>query len=262
MPELPDVACFRQYIDATALHQEIAAVHAGRTDVLDGTTPQALGRRLDGRSFRATRRHGKYLFVALDDGGYLVMHFGMTGYPAYARSDHDPPEHTRLRVEFRNGHRLAYVCQRLLGHVTLAADIDAFVQEQGLGPDALSLDEADLSNRLRPHRGMVKPVLMDQSVVAGLGNVYTDEILFHARIHPRARIAGFDAGTCHALHRAMCHVLQRAIRDRADPQRMPASWLLPHREEGDRCPRCDGGIRQLRVGGRSTYVCPRCQSGD
>lgn len=260
MPELPDVEYFSQYLDATALHQCIAAVHVQRDDVLDDDlSSRRLVRQLKGRAFQATRRHGKHLPVELDDGGFLVLHFGMTGYLDYAMDRGDPPAHTRLRIDFDNGYRLAYVCQRMLGHVALAEDMDAFVKARELGPDALALDKAGLRERLEPHRGMVKPVLMDQSVLAGLGNVYTDEILFHARLHPRAPIADFDDDAYTRLYRSLRHVLQRAIDAHADPERMPRTWLLPHRQPDAECPRCSGQVQRTQVGGRSTYACPSCQ---
>ncbi len=103
---------------------------------------------------------------------------------------------------------------------------------------------------------------MDQSLIAGLGNVYSDEILFQAGIHPRSPLAHLDARGLRRLERSLADVLRAAIRAKADPRAMPAWFLLPHREPGARCPRCGGRIERIRLGGRSAYLCPghqRCR---
>lgn len=259
MPELPDVEVFRRYLESTSMRQSIAHVHVEAPGLLEETSAQGLGRALKGRRFVDTRRHGKYLFAGLDSGSWLLLHFGMTGYLDYARDSNEAPEHTALRIDFVNGARLAYVSQRKLGRVRLIDDIRHYIEHQGLGPDVASLSEEHLRKLIRSHHGMIKPFLMNQETLAGLGNVYSDETLFHAGIHPKAKLDDMSDDQIGRLHRAIGRVVSRAIDAGVDVSRMPESWLLPNREEGRTCPRCGGTIRQIHAAGRTAYYCPGCQ---
>lgn len=259
MPELPDVEVFRRQLDRTARGKRVRHVSAPKSRVLQ-VPPSTLRSHLEGKRLGAARRHGKLLFVELDGGDEnLVLHFGMTGFPAYYRRDADKPEHTRVELELDDGHRLAYDDQRLFGEVSLARDPDELIRERGLGPDALGLSRRQLEQRLGDRRGAIKPALMDQKRIAGLGNIYVDEILFHARLHPRTKVEELKARDWDRLHRAMGHVLRRAIEAGADPERMPRTWLLPHRGQGEHCPRCGTRLARVRIQNRSSWVCPKCQ---
>lgn len=127
------------------------------------------------------------------------------------------------------------------------------------GPDALTLTWDQFRNRVSGRARAVKSVLMDQQVLAGIGNIYSDEILFHARIHPLTKANSLDKRQLHTVYKATGYVLKTAIKSRADPTRVPRSWLLGHRESSASCPRCHGPIERITFNQRSTYVCPRCQ---
>lgn len=261
MPELPDVQVFKEYLDATSLHQTIDRVEIGRRDILGGVSPRSLQRRLKRQALESSRRHGKYLFAKSSGGGWLVLHFGMTGYLDYSTTE-NPPEHTRVLLRFENGARLAYTCMRMLGSVDWAEDPDVFVEKKGLGIDADSdeLDIARFREVLSSKRGSIKSALMDQETIAGLGNVYTDEILFQARVHPKAIAADLDENMLKEIHRQLHRVLATSVRARAQPERMPKSFLVPRRGQDDaRCPRCNASLDTAKVSGRTTYLCPRCQ---
>lgn len=121
-------------------------------------------------------------------------------------------------------------------------------------------DVADeLSALLEGRRGSVKGALMDQALLAGLGNIYTDEVLFQAGIHPRSPVAALDEDDIERLHRELGDVVRTAIRQRADVAVLPEHWLLPNREDGAPCPRCGGTIRKSKVSGRTTYHCTKHQ---
>lgn len=261
MPELPDVETFKRYVDATALHQPIETVEVDAARELNGMAPVTLARRLSGQSLERTHRHGKHLFVHVSGDGWLRLHFGMTGRLRYFRDDDKRPDHTRLLLRFDNGYQLAYDCQRRLGSIGLVDDPDAFINDNELGPDALdpALDESGFCKLMADRRGTVKPALMDQAFIAGLGNVYVDEILFRARLHPRAEPRKLDAKTCGRLYRAMHDILDEAIACQADPDRLPGSWLLHHKSPGETCPRCGEPLDKITVSGRSTWFCPGCQ---
>lgn len=259
MPELPDVEVFKRYFDRTASGRTVEHAHVPSSRVLKksaSTIRSALsGQRVDG-----SKRHGKYLLAELASGRWLVLHFGMTGYLRHYRDDDDAPDHERLRLELVDGWRLGYSCQRLLGQVDLADDPESFAADRSLGPDALGLGLAAFRERLEGRSGAVKSTLMNQKVLAGLGNVYTDEILYQAKIHPETVMDRLDESDLKSLHRTTQRVLKRTIDAQADPAKVPRTWLLPHRSPDEECPRCDGTVERITVGGRRGYFCPSCQS--
>lgn len=260
MPELPEVETERRYLASHVLHQAVDAVRVPHADILSDTSPSALGRSLKGRAIEWTRRHGKYLFAGFGGDVWLVMHFGMTGTLQYYRHENPAPEYTALLILFEGGHDLAYVSRRRLGRLSLIIDPDKFVAAKRLGPDALDIGLDDFRSRLSGARGNIKAWLMNQSHLAGIGNEYSDEILFQARLHPSRSAGGLSDQETRALHRAMNAVLRKAVDIGADPARMPASWLYPRRAAKARCPRCKGAIATTRSGGRTAYYCPRCQA--
>lgn len=262
MPELPDVEVLGRYLKSTSLHQKIESVEVRNEKVLGGTSSQKLRRALRGRRLESARRHGKYLFVELDGGaagGWLVMHFGMTGSLEYFASPDREPAHARVLLTFENGYRLAFEDQRMLGKVDLAREPEGLISDEDLGPDALDLDSTGFRERLRGKRGAIKPALMDQRLLAGVGNIYADEILFQARIHPGRKAADLSDADLDALSDKTRTVLSQAIERGADPNRLPEDWLLLHRQEGERCPGCGGEVRKIKVSGRGGYYCPACQ---
>lgn len=258
MPELPDVETFGRYLSATALHQKLADVRVQHQRVLVGVSASRLKRTLKGLRFEQTDRHGKYLFVWTDSEPILLLHFGMTGFLQYEK-DRTPGAHDRVLFDFDNGYTLAYVCLRLLGEVSVTDSIEQYVNEHDLGPDALAVDADELTETLQKSRATIKSCLMNQKLIAGIGNVYSDEILFHSRLAPQRRGRSLSRSQAKQLHRRMRHVLEMAVERQADPARMPSSWLLSHRDEGASCPRCDGRIEKTKVAGRSAYWCPKCQ---
>jgi formamidopyrimidine-DNA glycosylase len=259
MPELPDVEVFGDYLEAHALRQRIEAVTVSDTAILDeGTSPQSLGRRLAGRRLEGTRRHGKNLFARISrEGGWLRLHFGMTGKLAYGKDGSEEPPHTRFRMDFENGRYLAFQNQRKLGRVSWVRSIDEWVDERSLGPDALEVDLDAFRERLGGRKGSVKGTLMDQGVIAGLGNVYTDEILFQAGLHPRTPVQDLEEGVLRDLFETMKRVIRRAIEARVED--FPDDFLVPHRNEGEACPRCGTPLERIEVVGRGTYLCPKEQ---
>lgn len=258
MPELPDVEVYRRYLAARALHQRIDSVEVSSPRQLVGISSRGLKRALVRRKLESTRRHGKHLFARIGEGRWLMLHFGMTGSLSYYRNDHGPP-YTRLRLDFGGRRHLAFVDPRRFGSIALADSPRRFIQAHRLGPDALALDRAAFAELAARARGAVKPWLMDQNALAGVGNIYADEILFQARIHPRRSLNALDRRALGRLFTSLRKVLRAAIAARVDAARMPKSFLLRHRKRGARCPRCGGPISTMTVGGRTTYYCSNCQ---
>src|SRR6266702_3349296 len=153
MPELPDVETFKRYLDATSLYQRIADVEMRSAYVLKGISGKELARRLKGRRFESTRRHGKHLFARTDGGTWLRLHFGMTGSLRYFKGEEKVPPHTRVLFVFAKDYRLAFDDQRKFGQVGLLEDVDEFLRKRALGPDALDIDvdEPAIDCRHRQH---------------------------------------------------------------------------------------------------------------
>lgn len=259
MPELPDVESFRRYVDATCLHQTIDDVTLPDAALLAGVSRRRLAQTLPGTQFEKTARHGKHLAVHLAEGHWLLLHFGMTGSLKYYQDAEQEPEHTRLLIRFDNGYHLAYINQRKLGRIRLVDNFTEFTKREQLGPDAAEISRATFRQLVIGGRGTIKTRLMNQNIVAGLGNVYVDEILYHAGYHPASKTSQLNAADANALHRTMRRVLATAIKHRGVPGDMPASWLLPQRDGDGQCPRGHGKLETTKVSGRTTYFCPACQ---
>ncbi len=257
MPELPDVEVYRRYMDKTSLNQKITGVKVLAERILQGVSEKDLVSRLEGKQFVSVDRHGKYMFAKLDSDGYAFFHFGMTGYLKYWRGQGQSPDHSRALFELGNSH-LAFVLQRKLGKLGLTESIDKFVSDNDLGPDALSIDKSSFKNILNRSNAYVKSTLMNQKHLAGIGNIYSDEILFQARIHPKTKSSDLDDGKIDKVFDKMKSVLKTAIEDKANPDEMPDSFLLPNRKKGAHCP-CGGDVKSVKVSGRTSYFCPKCQ---
>lgn len=258
MPELPDVQVFKELVDATSLHRRVTDLML-RQELVEGTNPQTIRDHLRGSELSETRRHGKHLFVHVDGDGWLRLHFGMTGdLVSYAKGDQ--PEYTQLRIDFDDGSHLAYLSERKFGAISWVRDVDQFIEDHDLGPDAIADIDLDRFRRvLAQRRGSIKGTLMNQEALAGLGNVYVDEILFQAGIHPRSDTTALDEDLSLQLFETMHEVVDEAVGDRADPSSFPDDWLLSHRDPDDACPRDGHRLKKIEVSGRSTYLCPHHQ---
>lgn len=259
MPELPDVEYLREYAQATSLHREIVHTSLDEQRLLADTSMQLLARRLKGGSFTAATRHGKHLFLTLAGaGGALMLHFGMTGtLRAYERTQE--PEYARLTLSFADGGNLAYVTRRMLGQIAIVDGLDAYVEDHRLGPDALSVSIHRFESVVRGGRGAIKSTMMNQKRLAGLGSLYTDEILFQAGIDPRRACSSIDDEELATIHAKTGEVCRTAIDAHADPHRLPERYLIRRRSPGASCPGCGGPVTRVTLSGRSTYLCSRCQ---
>jgi formamidopyrimidine-DNA glycosylase len=261
VPELPELEVFKRYVDSYSLHQNIETIEVKNGKVLGRVSASELKHELEGRRFESTRRHGKHLFVELDDGRWLLLHFGMTGSLKYYKDADEEPTHARILISLGSGYHLAFDDQRLFGKVDLIEDPDSYVEEHKLGLDPLALDFPAFRERLEGRRGGIKATLMNQRIFAGIGNIYSDEILFQVRLHPKTSVRLLDESALHELHEQTGRVLRVAIERGTNPGGLPESFLLPHRREGEVCPRGNGTIQKTKAAGRTAYYCPTCQPG-
>lgn len=261
MPELPDVEVFKQYFQSTSLYHTMDRVEFSSERLLKDGPPEKYRDYLEGSSFRNTSRHGKYLFLDVSDQGWLGLHFGMTGRLKYYQADGDRPEYAQGLFCFDHGYNLALVMPRKLGAMYLIDQRREFIERKDLGPDVLNetFDQETFLEILSGSRAMVKSDLMNQQKMAGIGNVYSDEILFQAKIHPETPVRDLNREDKVHLFQTMQKVLKVAINENADPELFPEVYLTGHRDEGEPCPRCGENIKRKKVIGRSSYFCPNCQ---
>lgn len=257
MPELPDVEIYKNYFNRTSLNRIIKKVEVLDNSILFYASVQKLAGNLTGSRINSTARHGKYFFGKTEDGKYLMVHFGMTGRFEY-RNDENIPKYSKVVLRF-SGSLLSYICIRKLGKVSILEDKDKFVKDKKLGPDALSLEWESVKQLVNEKRGKIKGALMDQKFIAGIGNIYADEILFHSKINPQRKVQDLQEEELKKIFNSMGYVLNTAIKREAHPDKVPGSWLLPRRKKEAHCPKCKGKIKKITLSGRSTYYCPSCQ---
>jgi formamidopyrimidine-DNA glycosylase len=257
MPELPDIELYRRQLDEHARGRTLQSVAIRDARVVQQSADE-LAKHLRGRRIEGGRRHGKNLFVLLNDGHALLMHFGMTGTLGYAGEDTPLEDDDAVVFDLDDGQRMTYRSRRKLGKVLWVAEPDDYLAAQHIGPDALELREREIVQRLGDGGGL-KAALMDQGRLAGLGNVYTDEALFQAGLHPRRMLRSLDDEYRLALAKTIRQVLEVAIEHDGDRRRLPPDWLTPHRRKGAKCPRCGTPLETGQVGGRTTFWCPREQ---
>jgi formamidopyrimidine-DNA glycosylase len=271
MPELPEVETIRRQL---APHLQGRTILAAR--ILDPRwtrpePPLRVQRVLCGRRVLGVGRSGKYLVWELSGEVFLLAHLRMTG--TLLLDPASEPPHTRVRFELDGGHRLLYVDPRRFGtgHVVSGTPArDAYLRERiGIEPLTPEFTLEHLRALARGRRAPLKSFVLDQRRIAGVGNIYADEALFRARIHPlrragtltRAQVAELRNGIEEALL-AGIDAKGASIDDFRHVDGARGSFqdrFLVHRREGEPCPRCGTTIRKLVVGGRGTYVCERCQ---
>lgn len=248
----------RRYLEATARHQTIRTAEVKDERILAKVSAKDLEDALVGKQFHCALRHGKRLFLKLHNSLWLALHLGLTGSMIYLEHGAKEPSHTRLRISFENGNSLAFDDPRIFGEVGLTKSPEAFLVERKIGPDALQLDREGFLKIMSGRKGLIKPALLNQSLIAGLGNLYADEALFQAGICPKTR--GLNSVQLAVLFSSIQEVLRTALSTHADLEKLPDSYLLPHRHPGGTCPRDGALLCREKIGGRTSYFCPEHQT--
>ena len=269
MPELPEVETIRRDLAAAIVARRIIDVAVLDSKLVHGTAPERFRERLTGARLRGTARRGKYLVLRLDRG-LLVLHLMMSGR-LQLRATAEPLPHTRLVIEFDRGPVLHFIDVRRFGRAWLVSEREAEGLFARLGPEPLTaeFDWRDLRAGFAGRRVAVKPALLDQRAVAGLGNIYADEALWLARIHPGTPAGSLRAPKLRALAEALVTVLHEGIahggtsfRAYLNSEGKPGAHqhrLNVFRRTGQPCPRCGRPVRRIVLGQRSTHFCANCQ---
>ncbi len=261
MPELPEVETVVRTLAPKLTGRRIVNARFFSRHVVRQKFP-VLARRLKNQPVKSVRRHGKFIVLELDHG-ILSIHLGMTGKLLL---DSEPGPYARAIFELDEG-LLVYDDVRHFGRIEWSAGL--LERAEALGPDALGIALDDFLALLKKRNASVKPLLLNQKFLRGMGNIYTDEALFEAHIHPRAMASSLSKARATRLHRAMVDILTTAIRlkgssisDYVDADGVKGSFQLQHQvygRAGDPCPTCGTAIRRIVVGQRGTHYCPKCQ---
>jgi formamidopyrimidine-DNA glycosylase len=274
MPELPEVETLTRDLRRVGLEgRQITGVLVGWPKTLKGLSPAAFAARLTGAVIRRVTRRAKFLVFELADGGTLLVHLRMTGRFDLGREFQRRGPHEHIVLSLDNGVSVHYVDPRKFGRWILTDTPENILGALGPEPLSRALTARVFAGRFRAHRRQLKPLLLDQSFVAGLGNIYADEALWEARLHPCRRSDTLTAAEIERLYHAVQTVLRRGIQNQgttlgsastnfystAGRRGRNQDALRVFRRTGDPCPRCETRIERLVVGQRGTHICPCCQ---
>ena len=278
MPELPEVETVARGLQKSIAGRRIVSVRLGKTDFIDD--PAALRQHLPGRQIEAVERYGKFMLLRLSTRGNtvengdaeaasLLVHLGMTGQLAPSPAAQPSAKHTHVWFELDDGRELRYTDPRRFGRMAYLTGAVLAEKLTAFGADPLLVSGEEFATRIRSRNAQIKALLLNQSVLRGVGNIYADESLWRAKIHPMRRGAELSKKQAQLLRRVLQDVLRKAIvaggssiSDFLDAEGQPGDYQRHHRaygREGKRCYRCGSTIRRVIVAGRSSYFCPQCQ---
>lgn len=281
MPELPEVETVARGLRQLILGRRILSVSLGKTDFIDD--PVALEQHLPGRQIEAVERYGKFMLLRLSSpaaangasaeedtkSASLLVHLGMTGQMAPSPAAQPREKHTHVSLLLDDGRELRYTDARRFGRIAYLTESPLTEELSRFGADPLEVTFQEFANRIRTRRARIKALLLDQSILRGVGNIYADESLWRAKIHPARLGASLTREQTATLRHALQEILRKAIQMRGssisdflDAAGEPGEYQRHHRaygREGKRCYRCKTVIRRAMVAGRSSYFCPKCQ---
>jgi len=266
LPELPEVETIKEGLRPKLAGLRILGAEVLRAGAVKAPPPEDFCRGLAGNRILGVERRGKYLLFPLEDGRHLIVHLRMTGVLLWDGGD---VPYVSARIALEGGHRLVFQDRRRLGALWLVGDPGEVVG--GLGPEPLGPEftlEA-FRERLKKRSAPIKALLLDQHFLAGLGNMYADEALFQARVHPLKKAKTLSQAETAGLYRAIKEVLSRGIARggaSVDTYRLPDGgkggahlvFQVAHRR-GLPCPACTTPIERIPLRGRGAYFCPKCQ---
>jgi formamidopyrimidine-DNA glycosylase len=256
MPEMADVEVLKRRFNEELRGQKITGVQVLNPALVK---TEDLEKKLTGQKIQEAQRYAKYLFLKIDAKGWLVVHFGLTGHLVFEEDRDKKIPSSAMLVISTDKLNLIYIAYRVFGSVDWCAGPDDFIREKKLGPDAAAISKEDFVETFHGLKGAVKPALMDQHKVSGIGNVYADEILFQAKIHPQAPLKDLTASQLKEIYAQIHRVHEAAVKVEAVRTKMPDWAIMKVRKTTKACPRCGSKLKDIQLSRRETYVCPKCQ---
>ncbi len=269
MPELPEVETVKNDLIPLVVGRKVTGVNLLWEGIVRKITPNEFREGLTGRKIQGIKRRGKYLLFGLNGGETLIAHLKMSGALIAGNCDTKKEKYARAVLQFDDGTCVIFRDPRKFGRMWLVKDTSTIIGE--LGPEPLEDDFTPglLAQRLKGRKAPIKALICDQHIIAGVGNLYADEALFMAKIHPLSLGGGISAQRIKRLHDAIIQVLRKGIKNKGasienyvrpdgNPGTAHLKFLMP-RKAGTPCTRCGTPVERITVRGRGTYFCPKCQ---
>lgn len=265
MPELPEVETIKRQLEKAVLHKKIHRVLVNNPKVIKEPKKEAFCKGIKNTTIKNVLRKGKLLILELSSGKSLTIHLKLTGQLIYPGE----PRLSRVSFKLSDGKFLDFRDQRLLGELRLLDDWRGLKFIKGLGPEPFALKTEEFVHMLSERKSRIKPLLMDQSFISGVGNLYAAEALFKARIHPVRPANSLSAQEKNLLFKEIKAVLKAAMKAKGSSvdQYLQlygnsgeyAKYHKVYDRKGKPCFVCKGPVKRIALGGRGTYFCPRCQ---
>lgn len=274
MPELPEVETIKRIIKPQIAGQSVISVEVLNAQVIAYPAENDFVQRLSGQTIKSMSRRGKYLSVDFENGDRLFLHLRMTGQLLVTPADYDIEKHTHMLINLSSGEQIRYIDVRRFGRFWYLKDGEDIsitgIDKLGLEPTSKNLTDEYLKDRLRTKNKPIKEMLHDQSVVAGIGNIYSDEILFASGIYPEKKCSNLTDNDWKKLAEKIPEIIKWGI----EKNKMTAEEYLegkgkeyrntPHLRvyghAGKACPNCGTTFEKITVGGRTSIFCSRCQN--
>ncbi|MGD9182357.1 MAG: DNA-formamidopyrimidine glycosylase [Desulfobacterales bacterium] len=274
MPELPEVQTIVNDLKTAGVEgTKIRSAKVFWSRTIAEPSAKLFCNRIRGKSVSAIRRRGKFIVFDFQNGDNLLIHLRMSGRLHLVSNNLSRKKHEHVILSFTDGRQLRFHDTRKFGRLYLTAEAEKILDPLGPEPLASGYTQKIFAKSLSPRKRMLKPLLLDQTFIAGLGNIYVDEALWEAKIHPRRIAASLTKSEIRALHRAIPRVLKRGLKNLgtslgtgktnfysiAKHQGRNRDELKVFRRTDLPCPRCRTKIQRIIVGQRSTHICPKCQ---
>lgn len=273
LPELPEVETIKRTLQPRLIGRRFAGAQVLLPKIIRTPDPDQFKETINGKKILSLDRRGKYLLGQLSEGLVFVVHLRMTGSLMYCRPDTPLARHTHVVLPLDNGDQLRFTDLRQFGRIWLLPETSlknlSGYQNLGVEPLETAFTVSYLKKLLKGRHRQIKPLLLDQTLIAGLGNIYTDEALHRAQINPEHPAGTLSPQEITRLHQAVRTVLQEGIeyrgttvRDYLDGNGRPGGYqelLRVYNREGQPCRRCGQAITRKKISGRSAYFCPACQ---
>ena len=276
MPELPEVQTIVDDLGESSLMGcRISDVKIFWDKSIATPTPAAFRRQIKGQYMSAVDRRGKFIIIQMQTPWHLLVHLRMTGSFEILNRRSRRSKHARVIFRFNNGRRLCFRDPRKFGRLYLVPDPHLITGTLGMEPLSSRFTAAWLENGLSRVNRIIKPLLLDQTFIAGLGNIYVDEALWDAKLHPRRKSDSLTTKEAKTLHRSIRKVLRRGLESKGTTLELASSettfrsldnkrgrnreFLKVFRKTDHPCPRCGTAVKRLLVGQRGTHICPICQ---